>query len=155
MRYVVDVLSCWARDYAARAQLAVVYIQEAHAVDEWPISSVRLSRLGLGPPQAPAGSEAGAPAARGQPVCLQQATSLAQRLEAARAFVHDYGVDEAAVAVCVDEMGNRFQDTYAAWPLRWYVFRASGAGEVRVTQIGEPEDASFHIEEIGDLLLAL
>ena len=41
MRYAVRVAAHWARAHAAELAVAVVYIDEAHATDEWPISSAR------------------------------------------------------------------------------------------------------------------
>ena len=46
-RYVIALIAAWSGEYAASAALAVVYIQEAHATDEWPINSARESRKGL------------------------------------------------------------------------------------------------------------
>ena len=156
MRYAIDVVAHWAAAYGARAQLAVVYIEEAHATDEWPISSCRLSRKGLGGAAGGGGRNAGAP------VLYAQQKTIGDRLAAARDFVRDYDVplqpeaEPAAPGVLfvADEIVNGFETAYAAWPLRWYVFRCSAAGDVVVTHIGEPEDASFDLQEVEHLLLA-
>lgn len=146
-----------ARAYRGAAVVAFVYIQEAHATDEWPISSARLSRR-------PGGA----------PVCIAQHAALEDRLAAARQFATDYGVtvartvppaceagagagaggeSPASVAVLTDAMRNGFQDTFWAWPIRWYVFQADGAGgAVRVTRIGQPDEASFALEEVVEAL---
>jgi hypothetical protein len=162
MRYAIDVVAHWAAAYGARAQLCMIYIEEAHAQDEWPISSCRLSKKGLS--AASAAGECGG-GARGAPVIYLQQKTIGDRLAAARDFVRDYEVPlqpEAApaapgVLVVADQIANGFETTYAAWPLRWYIFRCAGPageGDVTVTHIGEPEDASFDLSEVEHLLLA-
>jgi hypothetical protein len=75
------------------------------------------------------------------------------------------------IPLLIDDMSNGFQDAYAAWPIRWYLFTAedsadSGGGSavsssaepavaaprVVVSRIGEPDDASFDGFEIQLLL---
>jgi hypothetical protein len=108
MRWAIDVWGSLARDFAGVARLVIVYIEEAHAQDEWPISSARLSRTGA-------------------PVVYRQHTTQGERLRACGDFVRDYGLDTAHVTVATDLIGsNPFQTTYAAWPIRWYVFRQVG-----------------------------
>ncbi len=139
MRYAMLAVRQWAADYQGVAQVAMVYIQEAHATDEWPISS---SRMTVG----------------GVPIAIAQHKTLAERLSAARDFVADYAVatDGAAAPVVVaDAMTNGFQSTYAAWPIRWYLFSAAGSGEVRVTHIGDPESASYDLSEPWAILASL
>jgi hypothetical protein len=160
MRYAIDVVAHWASVHGARAQLCMVYIEEAHAQDEWPIASCRLSKKGLAADAAGAAGAAGGGAC-GAPVLYMQQTTIADRLSAARDFVRDYAVPlqpEAApaapgVLVVADEIANGFEIAYAAWPLRWYLFRDAGHKGVIVTHIGEPEDASFDLSEVEHLLL--
>ena len=146
----------------------MVYIQEAHAQDEWPIASCRLSKKGLAAGAAGAAGAGGAAGtaggggACGAPVLYTQQTVIGDRLAAAHDFVRDYAVPlqpEAApaapgVLVVADEIANGFQNEFAAWPLRWYLFRDAGHDGVVVTHIGEPEDASFDLSEVEHLLLA-
>jgi hypothetical protein len=125
MRYAIDVVAHWSRAYGARAQLALVYIQEAHAQDEWPISSCRLAKVprveaagGGAAGVGAAGGGAGGGAAHGAPIIIKQQRSIEDRLAAARDFVRDYALplqpegDAAApgVLVVADEIGNSFQD---------------------------------------------
>jgi hypothetical protein len=75
------------------------------------------------------------------------------------------------IPLLIDDTSNGFQDAYAAWPIRWYLFTAedsadSGHGSVVpssvgsagtaprvvVSRIGEPDDASFDGFEIQLLL---
>ena len=133
MRYNMDVWSLFARDFAATARLAMLYIQEAHAQDEWPISSARLSRTGA-------------------PILINQHRTMQERLGACRDFVRDFGISTEHIEVAVDAVqGNPFQTAYAAWPIRWYIFQQGAAGPV-VTKIGMPDDGSFDLTQVRDLL---
>lgn len=89
MRYATQVAREWARAFA-RTALAVVYIEEAHAVDEWRIDSAYHAPL-----------EA--------PVRIPKATDLPMRLAAARDFVRDFALGGTAVAVYADAIDNPFQ----------------------------------------------
>lgn len=146
-------------------QLALIYIQEAHAIDEWPIASARMSRVGLGPPTAEGagGSSSGVKAA-GAPVSIAQHKSLAERLAAARSFVADYGVPlripesapaAAVVTVVCDDISNGFQNAFAAWPIRWYAFALGADGGAVVTHIGQPDGSSYDLYEVSTLLEAM
>jgi hypothetical protein len=156
--------------------MAVVYIEEAHAADEWPIKS----------------SRAAAPGRAGVPVDYPQHRSLGDRLAAAADFAAHYRLPLRALPVYADaaatagdgggggSSGNGFQSAYAAWPIRWYLFdtRPAGSGgsssgggggkrrrtgdesapsvavddvggddEVYVRRIGMPDDGSFDLSE--------
>lgn len=76
MRNFAPVLQNWMREYGAWVTLAVVYIEEAHATDEWPISSARCA----------------APGKEGVPVCIARHTTLDARFEAATSFMTDFGL---------------------------------------------------------------
>lgn len=103
-----------------------VYITEAHAVDEWPIASSR------------ANAQRGA-------VHIKQATSNAERCQAAKSFVKDFGFQ---MPMLVDTIDNEFDRSYAPWPLRFYVFR-----EGKVKYIAEPKDGRFDVADLRDALL--
>lgn len=80
----------------------VVYITEAHAVDEWPISSARFTP-------------------DGEPVSVEQPTTTETRMELAKRFAEEYK-PSAALKLYVDPLpGDLFQKTYAAWPIRFFV----------------------------------
>ena len=97
------------------AQVAIIYIQEAHAQDEWPIDSSRNA----------------APGKTSVPVRYRQHADLTARLGAAADFARDYGLPLHLLPVLADGMDNAFQTAYAAWPIRWYILDtrpASGSG---------------------------
>ena len=75
-------------------RFAAVYIQEAHAQDEWPISEA--------------------------PREFRQHRGIGERVEAARAFIQDYYVAPQVVWYC-DMMTNAFNEKYASWPFRFWV----------------------------------
>lgn len=115
------------RELGQQVHFTGVYIAEAHAVDEWPISSSRAN------------------AQRG-PVHIKQATSNAERCQAARTFVQDF---DFQVPMLVDTIENEFDRSYAPWPLRFYVFRRG-----KVEYIAEPKDGRFDPAQLRDVLLA-
>jgi len=79
------------KKYIRTCQFLTVYIVEAHAVDEWPV---------------------GDPLKIAQPICT------AERCGVARAFVREYGYQ---IPMVVDTITNEFSETFAAWPIRFYV----------------------------------
>ncbi len=136
MRYAVRALAHWAGEYKASVALAVVYIDEAHASDEWPISSAR---------DAP----------RGEPVTIAAHRTLPDRLAAARALADDFALPAAGVAVLADAMDNAFRVAYAAWPIRWALLEAApGGGAVTLAAIGEPEESSFDLSLVAEAIEA-
>ena len=134
MRFAIDVINNWGKEHSASAVFSCLYIQEAHATDEWPINSARCSRTG-------------------RPVCFAQHKSLGERINAAREFIRDYDVDTSSLPFFMDDMTNTFQTIYAAWPLRWFVFRLNDRREPVVRHIGQPEDASFDLSLIPGTFL--
>lgn len=84
-----------------------VYIAEAHARDEWPVGDhLDLGACSLG-------------------ACdLTQAKTLRERREAARLLIREL---EWPFEVYVDAMGDAFEQTFAAWPLRFYLVNRDGA----------------------------
>lgn len=79
--------------YRSYADTMLLYVSEAHAVDEWPI---------------------GQPA----PFCRRQPRTLQERCDGARALVSEFA---PAVRVYVDGMDNAFQLAFSAWPLRFVI----------------------------------
>ncbi len=88
-------------EYRGRCDFLLVYIEEAHAVDEWPISSARYN---------------GAHGA----VALPQARSTRQRADAARQLVGNLGVH---LPVALDGADNAFSAAFSPWPFRFYVLK--------------------------------
>ncbi len=81
-----------------------IYIREAHASDEWKLGNI---------------------------VSIPQHKTIEDRLEAARAFVKDYGWSGMVV---VDTMSNELDDTFAIWPERYVVVDKTGC----ISHISEP-----------------
>ena len=65
-----------ATEFGGRAALVTVYTVEAHAQDEWPITSCRFNRK--------------AGVSTQEPVCVPQPRSNAARLKLAKAFIADF-----------------------------------------------------------------
>ena len=76
----------------------IVYITEAHAQDEWPISSARDSP-------------------NGKPILVNQHKTMEDRIKAAKEFVKAFKLPRT-FRVLVDNMDNEFMDQYASWPFR-------------------------------------
>jgi len=76
-----------------------VYIQEAHASDEWPIQEA--------------------------PQSFRQHQSTQERLEACRIFVRDYAPFLRDVEFFVDKIDNEFESAYASWPFRFWVLNST------------------------------
>ena len=87
-----------------KSDYLVVYIEEAHATDEWPISSSRY-------------------VPSGEPVNVRQPRSVEDRAKLARDLLKMYGIEEGErLKVAVDSPeGNAFEKAYAPWPVRMYV----------------------------------
>lgn len=69
----------------------VIYIAEAHAIDEWPV---------------------------GDPLKIMQPISTIERVGIASKFKKDYNF---LLPMLVDTVQNEFEQTYSAWPIRFYV----------------------------------
>lgn len=100
---------------------AMVYTMEAHAVDEWPISSARYEPSGA-------------------PVCIPQHKTLEERLAAARTFQETFSVP---FPVCVDLMDNRFESLFCTWPFRVYILQ-----EGKVVWRADPKACSYQLEDL-------
>jgi hypothetical protein len=107
--------------------ILTVYILEAHATDEWPISSSRYS---------PTGSA----------VAFEQHKKLQDRIGAANKFVEDFNY---RIPMCVDTMENQFEKEYAPWPIRFYIVEKLAENEpVKISLIAFPRNASYDISVI-------
>lgn len=76
-----------------------VYIQEAHAIDEWPISEA--------------------------PREFRQHQSLDERIDACNQFQQDFQPWLEGIEFYVDTITNDFQSAYASWPFRFWVITQS------------------------------
>ena len=108
-------------------KLAVVYIAEAHAADEWPINSSRC---------------------RGPANSIVAPRSLDERRAVARRMVDSLGLN--GLRVLADGIDDAFLTAYAAWPVRLYGVGRDGL----LARIAQPEHGQFHLPQLRDWLLA-
>ena len=88
-----------ARKYKDTVQFVFVYILEAHAVDEWPISGVNDS--------------------------INQHATLDERISAAEKLIDTYPFDEN-IRIMLDNMDNAFNTAYSSWPTRYWIIGTNG-----------------------------
>jgi len=79
--------------YIRVAYFLSVYVVEAHAIDEWPV---------------------------GDPLKITQPLTTAERVGVARAFISEYSFQ---LPMLVDTIDNTYSDTFAAWPIRFFVIQ--------------------------------
>lgn len=124
----------------------IVYGAEAHATDEWPISSSRFNED------------------RG-PVNIAQHKDTDERIAAAKMFVKDFVVDWCQVVVdavpgpnvkdrktlnniaSIENDGD-FEQAYAPWPLRFYVIRNN-----KLVYIAYPQNCTYDVGELRRFVL--
>jgi len=80
--------------YKSSADFLAVYITEAHARDEWPAGS-KLSTCS-------------------QPTTREERLALANQLVESK---------QMSMPMLVDDIDNRFEQVFAAWPVRFYVLQ--------------------------------
>lgn len=114
-------------EFGECVELVGVYITEAHAVDEWPISSARYT------PDR-------------QPVCIRQPRSTAERCVAARSFQAAF---DFRLPLVVDTVDNAFDAVFAPWPLRFYILRGA-----RLLYKAQPRNCSYSVEELRQAIAA-
>jgi Iodothyronine deiodinase len=115
-------------EFAGKINLMSVYITEAHAHDEWPISSGRFTLDGV-------------------PVILNQPKSTEERLEAAKQFKEHYNF---RVPILVDPIEDGFDKVFAPWPLRFYILDKG-----KLVYKAQPKDCSYDIAELRNKILEL
>ena len=105
----------------------VVYIQEAHASDEWPVGDLTS--------------------------VTTQPKSLSHRRELARTAHED--LLGGSVEVLVDDMDNTFQDAMACWPIRMFVLDpSSGALRFKAQPDLSPDVYGYRLDSLSDWLAA-
>ena len=136
---MVPSLRSLAREFDGAAALITVYTVEAHAVDEWPISSCRFNMRGG--------------AASSEPVCVPQPATDAARLALAADFVADF---EYPGCVLVDppSVDSPFEAAYAPWPFRFFGMHTDSEGPPRLGHVAHPRDCSYSVAELRDWLLS-
>ena len=96
--------------------LALIYIAEAHAEDEWPI-----------------GSE----------IKINQHCNVTERAAAAQACLQGTGLKNWPFYVD----SNQFEQQYAPWPIRFYVYRkrdVGGLSDIYCDWISEPSHGGYY-----------
>eukprot|EP00041_Stephanoeca_diplocostata_P018117 m.377186 g.377186 ORF g.377186 m.377186 type:complete len:133 (-) comp20923_c0_seq87:4021-4419(-) len=108
-----------------RIQFAMVYVQEAHAEDEWPIGTPSAFRI------------------------AHQHRTRDERAAAVRQMCTELP-PLAQLPWYADDMGNGFQDVYGAWPTRMYLF-ADGVLQLKA----EAVDAAFDLMQFWETVQAM
>ena len=116
--------------------MAIIYICEAHATDEWPISSSRFN------------------AGRGV-VCVAQPKRNAERCELARRFAADFGLESLPLLVdaAEGEDADAYERAFAPWPLRFHGV-VGDAGAATLGMVAHPKDCGYDIAAVRDWALA-
>lgn len=114
-----------AAEYAS-LRWALVYTLEAHATDEWPISSARYEPSG-------------------RPVSIRQHRSIEERLAAAEGFRGSFDVPFPVVA---DTLANQFEELFCTWPFRFYLLHRR-----RVVFQSQPQDCTYSLEPLVEAIV--
>ena len=112
--------------YKAHANFVCAYVEEAHATDEWPISSARYNH--------------------GKIVSIKQPQTDAERVRVGLAFKDHFAL---TMPMFVDspELNNPFEKAYAPWPLRLYVIENG-----KLTWIAEPKNCTYDASQLAAFL---
>lgn len=116
--------------YCNDMNFCFVYILEAHAEDEWPISSARWC-----PNQ--------------RPVRYNQTRTIDARLRVAKDFISDFHIQMPVMIDRPDE--NLFEQLYAPWPVRIYLLD----GERRLVYKAEPSETMLELNELQTSLQSI
>lgn len=101
------------KEYANVVQFLLVYIAESHAVDEWPV---------------------------GEKIVKKQHTNTEERIAACEECLEDFQLRWPTV---VDSEDNNFHETYACWPIRFYLIN-NGVFEY----VARPQKTGYDLNEI-------
>ena len=116
---------CQKGEFSKNTNYVFVYIEEAHASDEWPIRSSRYMP----------GEEI---------VDVKQPESVAERLDLAQRFCKLFNLGpEMKVVVDDPERGNPFEKAYAPWPIRIYVIE-----DAKIQYISSPSECAHDVGEL-------
>ncbi|KAL3903952.1 MAG: hypothetical protein SGARI_005147 [Bacillariaceae sp.] len=144
------------RQKAPHVTFKMIYIAEAHAFDEWKVSSGRFLPRNGSCKTTSKHIQDGVVAVEKQP------TTAEERCALARDFCDLYGLpynsddddDDAPVEVLVDDpsTNDQFEKEYAPWPLRLYLIDNASQ---KVEWIAQPNDCSYDLavqELMGQIL---
>jgi len=101
---------------------------EAHATDEWPISSARYNPSG-------------------RIVSILQHKTLEDRIAAAEQFRDTF---KLPFPVVVDGIENPFENVFCTWPFRFYI-----VSSCQVAFQSQPQDCTYHLEPFVQALESL
>ena len=105
----------------------IVYIQEAHASDEWPIEQLEVE--------------------------IRQHQTIEERLVAARRFIKDFN-SPADIPFLADNMRNEFNNHYASWPFRFWILRKRANREnAEVRFKAMPRNSAYYLQDLDDALV--
>jgi len=121
MRGLVPVLHQMYEQYRKSVDFLCVYILEAHAQDEWPISSSRYNPTRL-------------------PVKYKQPKTNSERLAIATEFIAAYNFRLPTVADCIE---NEFEFYFAGWPIRFYILQ-----ERRLKFVAQPKNCTYYPQDV-------
>ena len=112
-------------EFSKSNDFAFLYIEEAHACDEWPIRSSRYMP-------------------NGEVVSVKQPRLVSERVALAQSFVDSFDLGpEMKILVDDPEQGNLFEKAYAPWPIHIYVI------ENGIMQyISAPTDCAHDVSEL-------
>lgn len=97
------------------ARFVFVYIQEAHATDEWPFPGINDT--------------------------VKQHRNMEDRLASARLLQSSFPM-HPAMHVVLDSQDNTFNKTFPSWPFRYYVIDSGGIVRVKAMPEGENSDCA-------------
>lgn len=110
-------------------RFVMVYIEEAHAADEWPVGSLT--------------------SVTEQPKTLEHRIELAQCVHTSPELLNS----TTNIEVLCDTMENSFQDTMACWPIRFFVLEpASGVLQFKAQPDLSPDVYGYPLERLRDWL---
>ena len=70
--------------------------------------------------------------------------TIQDRIECSKKFQSTFDIE---IPMYCDDMNNDFQNEMSAWPFRFYILQYN-----KILEIGYPEDCSYEIESISNLL---
>jgi len=105
---------------STKLHFIAVYVSEAHAADEWPLGNF---------------------------ACVNQHKTIEERVEAAKNFISKFNFK---LPVYVDTMENSFDNTYYAWPDRYYIIKDGKMKEFGRAVYGLGFDRNQLIDDLKD-----
>ena len=114
------------QEFEGKVDMVTVYIEEAHALDEWPMGD-------------------GAPSSEFKGIMQPQ--SIPERAKAAQLLKDDLKYD---VPVILDNMENEVRIKYACWPVRFYIL-----DDEKVRYKAQPVEYRYSVPQFRDAIIAL